>query len=53
VKAIKFYAGLGFVDTGRRMSNPKFKMQSGAVIPEMEMRREADALSSGMPHPGQ
>jgi ribosomal protein S18 acetylase RimI-like enzyme len=41
VKAIKFYAGLGFVDTGRRMSNPKFKMQSGAVIPEMEMRREA------------
>lgn len=40
-KAIKFYEGLGFVDTGKRMSDPKFAMKSGAVIPEMEMRREA------------
>jgi ribosomal protein S18 acetylase RimI-like enzyme len=39
--AIKFYEGLGFVDTGKRMSNPKFTMKSGAIIPEMEMRREA------------
>ena len=41
-KAIKFYARLGFTDTGKRMSHPKFKMKSGAVIPEMEMCREAD-----------
>ncbi|MEX0931605.1 MAG: GNAT family N-acetyltransferase [Candidatus Paceibacterota bacterium] len=39
--AIKFYKGLGFVDTGKRMSNPKFTMKSGSIIPEMEMRREA------------
>jgi ribosomal protein S18 acetylase RimI-like enzyme len=39
--AIKFYEGLGFVDTGKRMSDPKFTMKSGAIIPEMEMRREA------------
>lgn len=39
--AIKFYERLGFVDTGKRMSDPKFTMKSGAIIPEMEMRREA------------
>jgi ribosomal protein S18 acetylase RimI-like enzyme len=39
--AIRFYEGLGFVDTGKRMSDPKFTMKSGAIIPEMEMRREA------------
>jgi ribosomal protein S18 acetylase RimI-like enzyme len=39
--AIKFYEGLGFVDTGKRMSDPKFTMKSGSIIPEMEMRREA------------
>ncbi len=44
-KAIKFYKGLGFVDTGRRMSDPKFTMKSGAVIPEIEMRREAESAS--------
>ena len=44
-KAIKFYGGLGFTDTGKRMSNSKFKMKSGAVIPEMEMRREAESTS--------
>jgi hypothetical protein len=32
----------GFTDTGKRMSNSKFKMKSGALIPEMEMRREAE-----------
>jgi len=44
-QAIQFYGGLGFADTGKRMSNAKFKMKSGAVIPEMEMRREAGSTS--------
>jgi ribosomal protein S18 acetylase RimI-like enzyme len=44
-KAIMFYGRLGFTDTGKRMSNPRFKMKSGAVIPEMEMRREAETTS--------
>ncbi len=44
-KAIKFYEGLGFTDTSKRMSNSKFKMKSGAVIPEMEMRRESESTS--------
>ncbi len=39
-KAIQFYGGLGFVDTGMRILDPRFTMKSGAVIPEMEMRRE-------------
>lgn len=41
-KAIKFYERLGFADTGRRMRDPKFTLKSGAIIPEMEMRREAE-----------
>lgn len=36
-KAISFYGKLGFVDTGKRWSNEKFRMKSGAIIPEMEM----------------
>ena len=40
-KAIKFYKSFGFTDTGKRISNPKLKMKSGAIISEMEMRREA------------
>ncbi len=44
-KAIEFYKRLGFVDTGKRMSDPKFTMKSGSVIPEMEMRREAESAS--------
>ena len=35
--AIEFYKKLGFVDTGKRWSDEKFRMKSGAVIPEMEM----------------
>lgn len=35
--AIEFYKKLGFVDTGRRMKDERFKMKSGAMIPEMEM----------------
>jgi ribosomal protein S18 acetylase RimI-like enzyme len=38
-RAINFYTRLGFVDTGRRIFNPKFIMKSGSIIPEMEMRR--------------
>lgn len=40
-KAVKFYESLGFKDTGKRMADPRFTMKSGAVIPEMEMRKEA------------
>jgi ribosomal protein S18 acetylase RimI-like enzyme len=36
-QAIEFYKKLGFVDTGRRWSEEKFKMKSGGVLPEMEM----------------
>lgn len=35
--AITFYKKLGFVDSGKRWSDEKFKMTSGAMIPEMEM----------------
>lgn len=36
--AINFYKKLGFIDTGKRFSDEKFKMPiSGALIPEMEM----------------
>ena len=41
VNAVKFYEKLGFVDTGRRMRDPRFTMKSGAIIPEMEMHRTA------------
>jgi ribosomal protein S18 acetylase RimI-like enzyme len=36
--AIAFYTHLGFQDTGRRFSNEIFRMKSGSVLPEMEMR---------------
>jgi ribosomal protein S18 acetylase RimI-like enzyme len=35
--AIEFYKRLGFTDTGKRWSDDKFIMKSGARIPEMEM----------------
>jgi ribosomal protein S18 acetylase RimI-like enzyme len=35
--AIEFYKKLGFVDTGKRWSDDKWKMKSGATIPEMEL----------------
>src|SRR3989338_3456524 len=37
VGAIGFYEKLGFMDTGRRLSDECFRMKSGAIIPEMEM----------------
>lgn len=36
-KAIGFYKKLGFVDTGKRFSDERFRMKSGAILPEMEM----------------
>lgn len=40
-KAINFYKKLGFVDTGRRFQDERFRMKSGAILPEMEMVRKA------------
>ena len=37
INAISFYSKIGFVDTGDRWSDEKFKMKSGATIPEMRM----------------
>lgn len=36
-KAISFYKSLGFIDTGKIFPDERFKMKSGATIPEMEM----------------
>jgi ribosomal protein S18 acetylase RimI-like enzyme len=35
--AIEFYKKLGFKDTGKRLLDERFRMQSGAIPPEMEM----------------
>jgi ribosomal protein S18 acetylase RimI-like enzyme len=35
--AIKFYERLGFVKTGKKFIDKKFKMRNGATIPEVEM----------------
>ena len=40
-RAIDFYTKLGFVDTGRRHQEERFRMKSGAIITEMEMVRKA------------
>lgn len=39
--AIEFYKKLGFQETGKQYPNEKFKMKSGAKIPETEMIIEA------------
>ncbi len=41
-KAIGFYENLGFIDSGKRWVDEKWKMRSGAVLPEMEMIIRAD-----------
>ncbi|HEY4486320.1 MAG TPA: GNAT family N-acetyltransferase [Candidatus Paceibacterota bacterium] len=41
VGAINFYKKLGFKDTGKRFADERFKMKSGAIIPEMEMEIKA------------
>jgi ribosomal protein S18 acetylase RimI-like enzyme len=35
--AIGFYTKLGFVDSGHRYTDDRFKMKSGTAIPEMDM----------------
>ena len=35
---IEFYEKLGFEDTGKRWTDEKFTMASGATFPEMELR---------------
>ena len=40
--AIEFYKRLGFQDTGKRWEDEKFKMKSGAVLPQLEMAIMAD-----------
>lgn len=35
--AIRFYEKIGFCDTGKRWSDEKYRMKSGAVLPLMEM----------------
>jgi len=39
--AIAFYEKLGFKDNGRRWEDEKLRMQSGSIIPQMEMELEA------------
>ncbi len=36
-QAIEFYKKLGFVDNGRRFTEERHRMKSGALIPEMEL----------------
>lgn len=36
-RSINFYKKLGFVDTGRRITNESERLKSGAIITEMEM----------------
>ncbi len=36
-KAVSFYKKLGFVDSGERISDEKWRMKSGAIIPDLEM----------------
>lgn len=43
--AIDFYKRKGFVDTGKRHQDEKFRMKSGAIFTEMEMMRKAEQES--------
>jgi len=42
--AVNFYRSKGFEDTGNRRQDEKYRMKSGAIFIEMEMRRPADNL---------
>lgn len=42
-KAISFYKKLGFVDTGKRFQDERFRMKSGAIFTEMEMVKKAES----------
>jgi ribosomal protein S18 acetylase RimI-like enzyme len=37
IKAIAFYKKLGFIDTGKRFTDERHRMKSGAVITDIEM----------------
>lgn len=37
-KAISFYKKIGFIDTGKRFSDERFRMKSGSILTEMEMK---------------
>ncbi|MFZ2522424.1 MAG: hypothetical protein WAX44_00605 [Minisyncoccia bacterium] len=37
---------LGFVDTGRRFNDERFRMRSGAILPEMEMIKKHERKST-------
>ncbi len=39
--AIAFYRKMGFVDTGKRKQDERFRLKSGAIFTEMEMVRKA------------
>ncbi len=36
-QAINFYKKLGFVETGKKFSDERFRMKSGSIFPEIEM----------------
>lgn len=40
--AINFYKSKGFEETGNRRQDEKFRMKSGAIFTEIEMKRPAD-----------
>jgi len=48
--AIKFYSKLGFVDTGERFSEERFKMRNGSLMPEMRMIIKAKSLNANRTH---
>ena len=45
-QAIEFYKKLGFAETGRYFHDERFKMKSGAILPEAEMMRKAAASAA-------
>lgn len=44
--AINFYKKLGFKETGRVWEDEKFRMKSGAIIPNMEMVIKAEKINN-------
>jgi len=48
-KAVGFYSKLGFVDTGKRFTEERLRMKSGALLPEMEMRISAGSVPGTAP----
>lgn len=44
-KAIRFYSKLGFLDTGKRYTQERLRMKSGAIVPEMDMVIKAAGAS--------